>query len=167
MLLSQLTAKVLVFDADIPLLERPPDGQDERVEIDRLGEVVRRPRTHGFDGRPKLVGRFAEAAITLPREPLVAQARARALGYLVAAAKAGVSDVESALWARLVLRGLDPAAASSIVPPGGTASEAYESLRSALADSRMGAKKKPQPARTPFDRLLVTIGRRNLKVVRG
>ena len=110
---------------------------------------------------------LAEAALALPSEPLVAKARAQALRFLVAAAKAGVSDAESALWARLVLRGLDPAAASSIVPPGTIASEAYESLRSALVASRTGRAEKPRPARTPFDRLLAAIGRRNLKVVRG
>jgi Ca-activated chloride channel homolog len=110
---------------------------------------------------------LAEAALALPSEPFITKARAQALRFLVAAAKAGVSDAESALWARLVLRGLDPAAASSIVPPGGVASEAYESLRNALVASRTGSAEKPRPARTPFDRLLVTIGRRNLKVVRG
>ena len=107
---------------------------------------------------------LAEAALALPPEPLVKNARAKALEFLVASAKRGVSDPESARWVRLVLGALDPAAAASIPAPGGKASAAYERLRSALAGAR--AAKLPS-GRSAFDRLVSSIGRKNLRVVKS
>ena len=110
----------------------------------------------------------AEAALELPGEPMVKEARKRALAFLVGVAKnGGALDPESARWARLVLGALDPAAASSIPAPAVPASATYERLRSALAGSRSGAVAKAQPGHGAFDRLLSTIRRKNLKVVRA
>jgi len=66
-----------------------------------------------------------------------------------------------------VLGALDPAAASSIPAPVAPASATYERLRSALAGSRSGAAAKSQPGHGAFDRLVSTIRRKNLKVVRA
>ena len=111
---------------------------------------------------------LAEAAVELPGEPMVKEARRRALAFLVGVAKnGGALDAESARWARLVLGALDPAAASSIPAPVAPASATYERLRSALAGSRSGAAAKSQPGHGAFDRLVSTIRRKNLKVVRA
>jgi Ca-activated chloride channel family protein len=110
---------------------------------------------------------LAEAALELPGEPFVKSARAKALGFLVTAAKGTSLDPESARWVRLVLGAMDPAAAASIAAPVGNASVTYERLRSALAGSRSGSAAKREPGRAAFDRLVATIGRKNLKVVRG
>ena len=110
---------------------------------------------------------LAEAALELPGEPMVKEARARALAFLVSVAKSsGALDPESARWARLVLRSLDPVAASSIPAPAGTASATNERLRSALAGSRSGVAVTKPTGHGAFDRLVSTIRRKNLKVVR-
>jgi hypothetical protein len=111
---------------------------------------------------------LAEAALELPDEPMVKEARANALGFLVAAAKnGGALDAESARWVRLVLGALDPAVASSVPAPAGQPSPLYERLRSALAGSRSGAAVTKPTGHGAFDRLVSTIRRKNLKVVRA
>jgi hypothetical protein len=111
---------------------------------------------------------LAEAALEMPGEPMVKEARSRALSFLVAVAKnGGALDAESARWARLVLGALDPAAASSIPAPVGPASPVYERLRSALAGSRSGVAVTKQTGHGAFDRLVSTIRRKNLRVVRA
>ena len=111
---------------------------------------------------------LAEAALERPAEAMVTQARAKALTYLVDVAKSGgAMNPEAARWSRLVLGALDPAAASAIPAPVEPPSAAYERLRNALAGSRSGAQVKPQPGYGAFDRLVSTIRRKNLRVVRA
>ena len=109
---------------------------------------------------------LAEAALALPEDSRVREAREKALGFLVAATKGPPLDTESARWARLVLGALDPASAASIPAPVGPASAPYERLRIAIAGSRSGAVVKGEPGHSAFDRLVSTIRRKNLKVVR-
>jgi Ca-activated chloride channel family protein len=117
---------------------------------------------------------LAEAASSMPSDPWVAQAKTKAVDYLVELAEPngwprrpdGAVDVETTRWARFVLGSIQPMSVSSIAVPTGQPALPYAQMRAALAAARSGGKPPKTAGQSSFDRLLRTIGRGNLRVVR-
>jgi hypothetical protein len=116
---------------------------------------------------------LAEAATAEPANKWLVPARDKALDYLVGCAKpegwpardGGVIDADATRWARLIVGALRPEAVSSMPAPAGVPAKAFAQLQASLLAAKSGV---PQPiatSRSPFDRLLMTIGRGHLKVV--
>ena len=115
---------------------------------------------------------LAEAAASLPNDPWIGQARQKASDYLVHLAKpdgwparpGGAIDGEATRWARFVLASFAPEVVQSIPVPSGEASKLFALLRSSIAAAKSGATAPVVTGTAPFDRLVRSIGRRNLKV---
>jgi Ca-activated chloride channel family protein len=117
---------------------------------------------------------LAEAALSLSQDPWVAQAKTKALDYLVDVAgpngwprrPGSAVDFETTRWARLVLASIRPASVASIPVPAGPPAAEYAQLRTALAAARSGGKPPKVSGQSPFDRLVRVIGRGHLRVVK-
>jgi hypothetical protein len=117
---------------------------------------------------------LAEAASITPSDPWVTQAKTKAVDYLVKLAQpkgwprrpGRAVDAETTRWARFVLGSIQPMSVSSIPVPAGQPAGPYAQLRTALAAARSGGKAPKIAGQSSFERLLRTIGRGNLKVVR-
>jgi Ca-activated chloride channel family protein len=117
---------------------------------------------------------LAEAASSTPSDPWVAQARTKAVDYLVRLAQpngwpmrpGGPVDAEATRWARLILRSIRSASVGSIPMPQGEPTVHYAQLRAGLAAARSGGKPLKIAGRSPFERLVRSIGRGHLKVLR-
>jgi hypothetical protein len=117
---------------------------------------------------------LAEAAIVLPDDPWVVAARTKAIDYLASLAQPGgwparpgeAVDAETTRWARLVLGSIRTASVASIPAPKGEPSKRYVQLRSSLAAAKSGAAPPVVTGRLPFERLVRSIGRGHLRVVR-
>jgi len=117
---------------------------------------------------------LAEAAILEPGDARIIPARAKALEYLVASAQkdgwpafpGAPIDAETTRWARLVLAAIQPALVASMPVPAGEPTAHYTQLRASLAAARSGGKPPKVTGHTSFDRLVRTVGRGNLKVVK-
>jgi Ca-activated chloride channel family protein len=117
---------------------------------------------------------LAEAAIGAPDDPWIAKAKTRAVGYLVDLARTdgwparpgGATDSETTRWARLVMGSIRPASVRSMPMPKGEPTAQYAQLRSALAATRSGAQPPNVAGQAPFERLVRTIGRNNLRVLK-
>jgi Ca-activated chloride channel family protein len=117
---------------------------------------------------------LAEAAIRAPGDPWIAQARTKALDYLVHIAQPlgwpkrpqGAFDADATRWARLVVGSIRPLAVESIPVPTGEATLHYAQLRAALAAARSGAKPPKVAGQSSFERLVRAIGRGKLKVLK-
>jgi len=77
-----------------------------------------------------------------------------------------VADAEATRWTRLVLGWIAPASVHSVPMPGGEPSRRYVQLRAAIAAGKSGGKLPPASSSSAFDRLVRTISRGNLKVVK-
>jgi Ca-activated chloride channel family protein len=118
---------------------------------------------------------IAEAAAAMPRDPWVASARTKAVDFLAGSRSGtgwperagGAPDAESTRWARLVLSRLSAAAVAGTFVPGGDASPSYARLRKAIAAGRSATPTAAGSGRSPFDRLIASIGRGHLKIVKS
>ena len=111
---------------------------------------------------------LAEAAIGDPGDPRIAQARQKALDELVGRARsADALDAETTRWVRFVLAAIQPKSVASIPAPGGEPSVGYKQLAEGLATVRLGGKPPKVTGHSAFDRLVLTIGRGHLKVVKA
>ncbi len=116
---------------------------------------------------------LAEAAVSAPGEPWVADARKKAVDYLVGLAQpngfpahpGGAVDAEATRWARLILGAIQPASVAAIPVPKGEPTKPYAQLRASLAAAKSGGIPPTATGRLPFARLVRAIGRGHLKVV--
>jgi Ca-activated chloride channel family protein len=117
---------------------------------------------------------LAEAAIVVPDDRWVVAARTKALDYLAGLAQPGgwparpgeALDAEATRWARLVVGSIRNASVASIPTPKGEPSKRYVQLRASLAAAKSGGAPPVVAGRQPFERLVRSIGRGHLKVVR-
>jgi Ca-activated chloride channel family protein len=117
---------------------------------------------------------LSEAAINDPGDARVVTAKTKALHYLVACAQkdgwparpGAPIDAETTRWARLVLAAIRPALVESMPVPAGEPTVHYTELRASLAAARSGGKPPKVTGHSSFDRLVRTVGRGHLKVVK-
>jgi Ca-activated chloride channel family protein len=113
---------------------------------------------------------LSEAASAIPKDPWVTAAASKAVSHLASSAKPngwlspdGKLDADGTRWARLILGAIRPSAIKSIPVPQGVAGKDYARLRAAIVAARPGAAMGAATGRAPFDRLVATIARGNLK----
>jgi len=117
---------------------------------------------------------LAEASAVLPRDTWVATARSKAVDYLSSLAlkdgwparPGGAVGAEATRWARLVMGAIRPSSIASIPKPKDDPSGNFAKLTRSLTAGR-GSATALASGRAPFDRLVATVGRGHLKVVRG
>jgi len=116
---------------------------------------------------------LAEAAISDPSDPKIAQARTKALDYLVGLAQpkgwpawpGDAIDAETTRWARLVLSKIQPASVASMPVPAGEPTVNYTQLTASLAAAKSGGTPPKVTGRSSFTRLVRTIGRGHLSLM--
>ncbi len=113
---------------------------------------------------------LAEAAVAAPGDASLANAKTKALDYLVGLAQptgwpawpGDAIDAETTRWARLVLSRIQPAAVGSMPAPAGEPTVNYTQLAASLAAAENGGKPPRVKGNSSFDRLVRTIGRGHL-----
>ena len=118
---------------------------------------------------------LAEAAIHDSTDAGIANARTKALGYLVGHAlpdgwpawPGDTIDAETTRWARLVLTFIQPESVGSMPLPAGEPTVNYSRLAASLDAARNGTKPPKVTGHSSFDRFVRAIGRGHLKVGRG
>jgi len=108
----------------------------------------------------------AEAAASDPKDKWIANARAKALEVLIGVADDKL-DRDDQQWVCFVLSRLSPKNVLTLHPPSGPPTSQVERLENSIFAARNGARVPAIAGRTPFDRLVSTVGRGKLKVVKA